>query len=231
MQTSIIRTLAASLTAAAAVGVAACGGGDAPAVSAASSSATSTSSSTTSSSATTQAPPPTTSSSTTSSSSSSFTPSEASGLTAGVPAGCTAKISPASASLKFGQPAVYLDDNKNTVCLTVKKLVAAPASAYGGTVSKANGTLYFMTVNYANVSGGSKPVESEDINQLELYPAFTASQKAKTLYSDVPGCSSDEDYGSISKGHSQDTCIPYQVTGAVVKSVVYDNYTLRYTWN
>lgn len=114
--------------------------------------------------------------------------------------------------------------------MTVKKLTAAPDSAYGGTVSKANGTLYYMTVNYANVGGSTKQVEPGDINQLELHPVFEASQTGKTLYSSVPGCDNESDYTAIPTGQSRDTCIAYQITGAKVTSSVYDDYTLRYTW-
>ncbi|NYJ73418.1 hypothetical protein [Allobranchiibius huperziae] len=236
MRTTLTRIAVASLSATAVVGIAACGPGGAPSVgaptsggstsSSSSAAPTSPSSPSTPSTSSTSPSSPATPSTTTSSSSDSTSAPAGTAL----PAGCSTKLSPQTAALRYGQPAVYKDDNGTTVCMTVKKLTVAPESAYGGTVSKANGTLYYMTVNYANVTGGTKQVEAGDMNQLELHPIFSESQTGKTLYSSVPGCDNDSDYTPIPAGQSRDTCIAYQITGATVTSSVYDNYTLRYTW-
>ncbi|MBO1753736.1 hypothetical protein [Allobranchiibius sp. CTAmp26] len=231
MRTTLTRIATASLSAAAVVGIAACGPGGAPTVGAASSSSSATSSAT-SAPTTPSVPstPSTASSSPTTPSTTESSTSSSAPAGAALPAGCSTKLSPQTAALRYGQPAVYKDDNGTTVCMTVKKLTVAPESAYGGNVSKANGTLYYMTVNYANVTGGTKQVEAGDMNQLELHPIFESSQTGKTLYSSVPGCDNESDYQAIPAGQSRDTCIAYQITGAKVASSVYDNYTLRYTW-
>ncbi|UIJ35089.1 hypothetical protein [Allobranchiibius sp. GilTou73] len=198
MRTNLARLTLTALSATAVVGIAACGPGGAPSVgaptsggstSSSSSAAPTTPSGSTPSTSSTSPSSPVTPSTTTSSS----TDSTSAPTGAALPAGCSTKLSPQTASLHYGQPAVYKDDNGTTVCMTVKKLTVAPESAYGGTVSKANGTLYYMTVNYANVTGGTKQVEAGDMNQLELHPIFSESQTGKTLYSSVPGCDNDSD--------------------------------------
>lgn len=138
-----------------------------------------------------------------------------------------------SANLKLGQPAVYLDDNKATVCMTVKTLTVAPDSVYTGTLTKANGPVYFLNVNYANAAASAdttKKVKAADINQLELHPVVASGQKGKTYYGSVPGCAHEGDYNEIPVGKSQDTCIIYQISGPKTTSVVYNDYTNEFTW-
>lgn len=89
--------------------------------------------------------------------------------------------------------------------MTPKKLTVAPDSVYGGNVKKSDGTVYFLTVNYANVNGDPTKVHSSDINQLELHPDIASSQKGKTFYSSVPGCDNGNDCDDIPVGKSQDT--------------------------
>lgn len=117
--------------------------------------------------------------------------------------------------------------------MTVKKLTVAPDSVYTGTLKKTNGTVYFLTVNYANAAGPvdtTKTVKAADINQLELHPVVASGQKGKTFYGSVPGCAHDEDYTEIPVGKSQDTCIIYQISGPKATSVVYNDYTNQFTW-
>ncbi|MEO8751014.1 hypothetical protein V3G39_00215 [Dermatophilaceae bacterium Sec6.4] len=237
MRITLARVAIASLSTSAVLGLAACGPGSAPSVAAPSSTSTSsvpTSSSSSPSSSTSSSAPSDTSTSSSSSSSTSASPSDGSTPQASgaLPAGCTTKLSPDTATFKIGQPAVFLDSNKTTVCMTPTKLVVAPDSVYGGNIAKSGGTVYFLMANYANMGGGTGAgkVNASDINQYEFHPTFGAGQKGKTFFSSVPGCENNHDYDVIPVGKSQDTCIPFQITGAKVSGVEYDSYPQSFAW-
>ncbi len=226
--TTLRRLAAVSLTGIAAVGLTACGE-NAPSVTVPSAQSSSSSSSSSS------APSPSTTSSTSesttpSSTTSSQPPNTGTAGLAGLPAGCTTTISPQTTTLKFGQPGIYKNDKGVTVCMTVKKLVPAPASAIsGGSLSAADGKLYFATINYANVDG-TTVVTANEVNRLELHPTITYSQRGKALYSEVPGCSDEAEDSDIGKGQSVDICIAYQIVGATVTTMTYNDYTRMFTW-
>lgn len=235
MRITLARVAVASLSTSAVLGLAACGPGSAPTVAAPSSTSTSSAPTPSSpSSSTSSNAPSDTSTSSSSSSSTSASPSDGSTPQASgaLPAGCTTKLSPDTATFKIGQPAVYQDNNKTTVCMTPTKLVVAPDSVYTGNIVKKNGTVYFLMANYANVGGGTGAgkVNASDINQLEFHPTISAGQKGKTFYSSVPGCDDSHDYDVIPVGKSQNTCIPFQISGPTVSGVEYDSYPQSFAW-
>ncbi len=217
--TTLHRLTAVSLTGIAAVGLAACGE-DAPSVSGPSSQSSSSSSS---------SAPSSSSSSSSSSTSESTTPSSTTTSTqppstgtpglAGLPAGCSATETPEGTILKFGQAASYPNRGAN-VCITVKKLEAAPASSMG-TLKPADGKLYFVRVTFSNVDSPAA-VHSRDINNLFLHPVFQKPNTGKALYSTVPGCDDSKDDQDIGKGQTGETCLAYQITGPTPKTVTYD---------
>lgn len=129
-------------------------------------------------------------------------------------------------TLKFGQPAVIVDDD-DTFRLTATSLTVAPDSAYSeANLSKSNGKLYYLKFDVTPIKTDSKYFS---VNGLFFHPEIASSVKnAKRLYGDTDACSSDSKPTAI--GQTQSSCYIYQIPGATVSNVVYNDYQHNIRW-
>lgn len=132
------------------------------------------------------------------------------------------------AKLKFGDPAVIVDDD-DTYRLTVKDLKVAPESVYqDSSLDKVNGTVYFIDFDVTNLKQGSSYFGTNSINGLFLHPTFQQGVKAKRMYGDLPGCESDSK--ELAEGETGSNCYIYQIDGPKLSGVTFNDYEHNITW-
>ncbi|NHN55391.1 hypothetical protein G9U51_06285 [Calidifontibacter sp. DB0510] len=232
MNTSLIRRVAAAgIVAATTVGMTACNSDNTvtepSSTSSSTTSSSSSSSETSSDTSSSETSSDTSSSDTSSDSSSSDTSSDSSSDSSSTADSGPTDPSAKDASFSFGQPAVIADSSQ-TFRLTVKSLKKAPDSVYSSTsLKKEDGTVYFIDYEVTPLKF-DKFFSNTTVNGLFLYPTFDSSQKAKRLYGDAPGCSSESK--ELKVGETGSACYVYQVTGKEASTVTYNNYTYRLTW-
>ncbi|GGB26740.1 hypothetical protein GCM10011492_16270 [Flexivirga endophytica] len=163
------------------------------------------------------------------SSESSTESSESSTGTSGSADGPTS-VTDANATLKIGQPAV-IEDSDDTYRLTPKSLEVAPDSVYSETtLKKANGTVYYLKFDVTAIKANSTYFGTNSVNGLFFHPKIDASVKgAKRVYGHTAAC--DSDSTKLAAGESGNSCYMFQVPGATVDSVVFNDYKHNITWN
>jgi hypothetical protein len=221
------RTLVGTVAIAGVLGLAACNS-DSPAVHTPTGAATSSAAPTreapsTSSQPTDEASSPS-SEETTPSDSSSDSSSESSSAADG-----PTSVTDANATLKLGEPAVIEDDD-DTYRLTAKSLEVAPDSVFSETsLKKANGTVYYLKFDVTAIKTNSTYFGTNSVNGLFFHPEIGSTVKnAKRVYGHTAAC--DDDTKKLAAGESGTSCYMYQVPGATVTSVVYNDYDHNIRW-
>lgn len=138
-------------------------------------------------------------------------------------------VSPDNATYKIGQPAVIKDDD-GTYRLTPTSLEVAPASAYTeANLNKANGTVYYLKFDVTAINPNATYFGTNSVNGLFFHPEIGASVKnAKRLYGDTKACTSNDT--KLAAGQSGSSCYIYQIPGATVSNVVFNDYQHNIRW-
>jgi len=215
------RTLVGAVAIAGALGLAACNSNDTTSVTTPTGSQTTTSSAAPAPSTTTESSAPETSTTT---SEASETSSQASKPVTG-----PTEVSNPDGKFKIGQPAVIKDDD-DTYRLTPTSLEVAPASAYNeARLKKADGTIYYLKFDVTAIKVNSTFFGTNSINGLFFHPEIGSSVKnAKRIYGDTDACTSDSK--KLAAGESGSSCYIYQIPGAKVSTVVYNDYEHNIRW-
>ncbi|NNG38011.1 hypothetical protein HJ588_01805 [Flexivirga sp. ID2601S] len=229
-RTTVRRGAAAALAVAGAFTLAACNNSDSASVttpSATSSAAPSTTTETTPST-TESSQAPSTSETTESSPATSDTSSAASGG-ASTPVSGPTEVSDPDGKFKIGQPAVIKDDD-DTFRLTPTALEVAPDSAYNETRrKKTDGTLYYLKFDITAIKTNATFFGTNSVNGLFFHPAVPDTVKnAKRLYGDTDACKSESK--ELKAGESGSSCYIYQIPGAPITSVTYNDYDHNIVW-
>lgn len=230
-RTTFRRTSVAAVALAGAFSLAACNSGSSSVSTpsgAASTSAAETPSTTETSSA---APESSTEASTSEPTESSTTESPSSSESTGSSTAVTGptEVTDKNAKLKIGSPAVIEDDD-DTYRLTPTSLQVAPDSVFSETtLKKSNGTVYYMKFDVTAIKTNSTYFGVSSINGLFFHPTVPSTVKgAKRVYGTTDACKSG--YEKLAVGQSASSCYMYQIPGATVDSVTYNDYKHNITW-
>lgn len=220
------RTLVGAVAVAGVLGLTACNGSDTASVTTPTGSQTTTSSTAPAPSTTTESSAPETSTTT---STTSETSSETSSSGASKPVTGPTEISDPDGKFKIGQPAVIKDDD-DTYRLTPVSLEVAPSSAYNeARLKKADGAIYYLKFDVTAIKVNPTYFGTNSINGLFFHPEIAASVKnAKRIYGDTDACTSDDK--KLAVGDTGSSCYIYQIPGAKVDTVVYDDYEHNIRW-
>lgn len=224
------RTVIGAVAVAGALSLAACNSGESASVTTPAGQTTTTSSAAPETSTTTESSAPETSTTTTEPSET--TTSEASKTStseATKPATGPTEVSDPDGTFKLGEPAVIKDDD-DVYRLTPTSLEVAPASDYNeARLKKANGTVYYLKFDVTPIKVKSSYFGTNSINGLFFHPEIGASVKnAKRVYGDTDACESDSK--KLAAGETGSSCYIYQIPGAKVSNVVYNDYDHNIRW-
>ncbi|WP_265443205.1 hypothetical protein [Flexivirga meconopsidis] len=230
-RTTVRRGAAAALAVAGAFTLAACNNSESASVTTppATSSSAAPSTTTETTPSTTQAPSTTETTTESSPATSDTASSEASGG-ASTPVSGPTEVSDPDGKFKIGEPAVIKDDD-DTYRLTPTSLEVAPDSAYNETRrKKADGTLYYLKFDVTAIKTNSTFFGTNSVNGLFFHPTVPDSVKgAKRLYGDTDACSSESK--ELKAGESGSSCYIYQIPGATISSVTYNDYDHNIVWS
>lgn len=128
---------------------------------------------------------------------------------------------PDDAVLRIGQTATITDGLDNFT-IQVNALRVAPESIYSQTsLKKSDGTVYFLDFTVGALQVNPTYFGTDSINGLFLRPLYAAGASGKRLYGSEPGCTSTTK--QLQPGDTAPNCYAYQIPGAPVTSVTYDD--------
>jgi len=138
-------------------------------------------------------------------------------------------VSDPDGTFKIGEPAVIKDDD-DVYRLTPTSLEVAPESDYNeARLKKENGTVYYLKFDVTAIKVNPTFFGTSSINGLFFHPEIGSSVKnAKRVYGDTDKCESESE--ELKAGDTASSCYIYQIPGAKVSTVVYNDYGHNIRW-